>query len=152
MSPCERSAREKDKAMSILKVGQKKTYRIQKDAMTEFGYDLKFAMKGGYWLDDQYLVWFPNLVNSETDQFQSLFGDVLKDNGKTMVEIAPDDKRLERILRDTSTLRITFARFKGYDYEFKGVFKYDEVDMACRKVFYKRIAEALDTSKWQRRK
>lgn len=137
--------------MSILKVGQKKTYRIQKDAMAEFGYALKFAMKGGYRLNDQYLVWFPNLMNSETDQFQSLFGDVLKDNGKTMVEIAPDDKRLERILRDTSTLRITFARFRGHDYEFKGVFRYDGVDRKRRQIVYTCISETIDTTKWQKR-
>ena len=134
--------------MSILKVGQKKTYRLQKDAMAEFGYALKFAMKGGYRLNDQYLVWFPNLMNSETDQFQSLFGDVLKDNGKTMVEIAPDDKRLERILRDTSTLRITFARFRGHDYEFKGVFRYDGVDRERRQIVYTCISETIDTTKW----
>ena len=137
--------------MRILRVEQKKTYRIQKDAMAEFGYELKFAMKGGYRLDDRHLVWFPNLIKTENDKFPSLFGNVLRDDGKTIVEIAPDDNRLEKVLRDTSTLRIAFARFKGHDYKFKGVFKYDGVDRKHRQIVYRRIVETLDTSTWQKR-
>jgi hypothetical protein len=139
------------KRMGKLNVGQKKTYRIQKEAMAEFGYDLKFAMKGGYRLDDQYLVWFPNLMRTESDKFPTLFGNVLKDNGKTVVEIVSDDKRLEKILRDTSTIRIAFARFKGHDFEFKGVFKYHSVDRKRRQIVYTRIAEKIDTDKWLKR-
>ena len=137
--------------MSILKVGQKKTYRIQKDAMAEFGYDLKFAMKGGYRLDDQYLVWFPNLMETEYAEFASLYGNVFKNDEKTLVEIAPDDRRLKKILSDTSTLRIVFGRFRGRNYEFKGVFKFDGVDRKRRQTIYTRIAETIDTAKWKKR-
>lgn len=137
--------------MSTLKIGQGKTYRIQKEAMAEFGYDLQFAMKGGYRLDDQYLVWFPNLMESEDDEFPSLYGNVLKNDGKTLVEIAPDDRRLEKIMSDTSTLRIVFARFRGRNYEFKGVFKFDGVDRKRRQTIYTLIAETIDTAKWQKR-
>ena len=144
-------AEEGKSTMIIVKKKKKKTYRIQKDAMAEFGYDLKFAMKGGYRLDDRYLVWFPNLIKTENDEFPSLFGNVLRDEGKAIVEIAPDDNRLEKVLRGTSKLRIAFARFKRHDYEFKGVFKYDGVDRKHRQIVYRRIAETLDTDTWQKR-
>ena len=137
--------------MRSLNVGQKKTYRIQKDAIAEFGYELKFAMKGGYRLDDQHLVWFPNLMKTVSDEFPSLYANVLKNDGRTLIEIAPDDKRLEKALCDTSTLRIAFARFRGHNYEFKGVFKYYSVDRKRRQIIYTRISETIETDKWLKR-
>ncbi len=129
--------------MCMLNVGQAKTYRIQKDAMAEFGYDLKFAMKGAYRLNDSVIVWFPNLVKSELDEFPTEFGNVF--DGKTLVEIAPNDRKLQKVLKGSSLLRIAFARYRGEEYKFLGVFKYDHADRARRQVVYKRIAAEIKT-------
>ena len=138
-------AGEKEETMSVLRVGQKKPYRIQKDAMAEFGYDLKFTMRGAHQLNDGVIVWFPNLVKSELDEFPTEFGNILKNDGKTLVEIAPNDKMLQKVLNGSSLLRIAFGRYRGEKYKFLGVFKYDHVDKSRRQVAYKRIAAEIKT-------
>ena len=139
-------SREKEGKMGRLKVGQKKTYRIQKDAMAEFGYDLKAARRGSYILNDSAAVWFPNLVQSEEDIANRGFGNIEIDPDKQIVEIASDDKLLGRILNGSCFQRIAFPRGKGEDYHFGGLYKFDGADKANRRVTWKRIAAEINTA------
>ena len=131
--------------MSKLKVGQIKTYRIQKDAMAEFEYILKFSMKGAYRLNDNVSVWFPNLTQSEEDIANRGYGNY-KGGVDYIVEVAADEKKLDRILKSIDSLRIAFPRNKGGDYHFDGLYKYDGADKVNRSVKWKRIATEIDTA------
>ena len=132
--------------MGKLKVGQKKTYRIQKDAMAEFDYDLKAARRGAYTLNDSTVVWFPNLTQSEDDIANRGFGNIEIDAGKQIVEVAADDKLLGRILNVTCFQRIAFPREKGEDYRFGGLYKFAGVDKVNRRVVWKRMATEINTA------
>ena len=69
-------------SMSKLKVGQEKTYRIQNDAMAEFG-NLKGGRRGAYTLNDKTVIWFPNLVKTEGCEFEALYGNYTDGEGCT---------------------------------------------------------------------
>lgn len=138
--------REREGKMGKLQVGQEKTYRIQKDAMIEFDYDLKAARRGSYILNDSTVVWFPNLTQSEEDIVNRGFGNIEIEAGKKIVEVAADDKLLCRILNGTCFQRIAFPRDKGEDYHFGGLYKFDGVDRANRRVTWKRIATEINTA------
>jgi hypothetical protein len=102
--------------MGKLCVGQKKSYRIQRDVMAEFGYDLRFGMRGGYRLNDSTLVWFPNLTDSEEDIAVRGFGNVKKND--CIIEIAATEKGLNGSLRTIAMNRIAFVRKgRGEDYQ-----------------------------------
>jgi len=134
--------------MRKLTVGQKKTYRVHRDAMAEFGHDLGFTMKGAHWLNDDTLVWFPNMTQSEEDIANRGYGNHREENGGEVyiVEVAADEKKLDRILKSIDSLRIAFPRDKGTDYYFDGLYKYDGTDKAKRSVKWKRIAIEIDTT------
>ena len=138
--------REKEGKMGKLKVGQNKTYRIQRDAMAEFDYDLRAAMKGAYRLNDSAVVWFPNLTQSKEDVANRGFGNIEIENGKQIIEIASDDKLLGRILNGSCFQRIAFPRGKGEDYHFGGLYKFDGADKANLRVTWKRIATEINTA------
>ena len=53
--------------MSELCVGQKKTYRIQRDAISEFGNPDGFIRKGAYRFSNASEIWFPNLRQTEEE-------------------------------------------------------------------------------------
>lgn len=132
--------------MGELKVGQKQTYRIQKDAMAEFGYDLKAARRGAYILNGSTVVWFPNFAQLEEEVTNRGFGNIEVDTGKQIVEVAANDKLLGRILNGACFQRIAFPRDKGEDYHFGGIYKFDGVDKANRRVTWKRIATEINTA------
>lgn len=132
-------------ASSKLQVGQEKTYRVQKDAMAEFG-DLKGTRRGAYALNDSTVIWFPTLTQSEDDIANRGYGGIEKDGGKTIIEIAADEKRLDRILKGRGSPRIAFPRHKGEDYRFAGLYKFDRVDKPNRRVIWKRISTEIGTN------
>lgn len=130
--------------MGKLCVGQKKSYRIQRDVMAEFGYDLRFGMRGGYRLNDSTLVWFPNLTDSEEDIAVRGFGNVKKND--CIIEIARTDRGLNGSLRTVAMNRIAFSRSdRGKPYEFEGLYKYEGVDKVNRRITWKRIAPEINT-------
>ena len=131
--------------MSILKLGQKKTYRIQKDAMAEFGYDLKFAMRGGYRLSDRDMVWFPNLSDSENDEFDAPVGNVMKNEGRVLIELFSTERAYDRSLKYMTLKRITFARKRGENYWFSGMYIYDGADKSTLRIKYRRVDTEVDT-------
>ena len=133
--------------MGKLKVGQTKSYRIQQDAMDEFGYDRKCIMHGAYRLNDNADVWFPNMTQSEEDIANRGYGNykVVKEGVVSIVEVAADEKKLDRVLKSIDSFRIAFPRNKGEDYHFDGLYKYDRVDKVNRSVTWKRIATEIDT-------
>lgn len=130
--------------MGKLCVGQKKSYRIQRDVMAEFGYNLRFGMRGGYRLNDSTLVWFPNLTDSEEDIAVRGFGNVKKND--CIIEIARTDRGLNGSLRTIAMNRIAFSRSdRGKPYEFEGLYKYEGVDKVNRRITWKCIATEVDT-------
>ena len=130
--------------MSILKAGQSKTYRVQKDAMAEFGYELKFGMRGGYKLNENTIVWFPNLTEDEEEIAVRGFGNVEK--REDIIEIAATEKGLNGSLNTISMHRIAFSRKgRGEPYKFEGLYKYDGVDRTNRRITWKCIATEINT-------
>ena len=134
--------------MGKLNKGQKKTYRIQKDAMAEFGYELKFTMRGSHVLNDSVAVWFPRLTDSIEDIRVRGFGNLKIKDGDFLIEIAADDRKLNNVLNSISRNRIVFSKYKNEDYCFEGLYKYDSVDKTSRKVTWKRIAAEIDTKEY----
>ena len=133
--------------MGKLKVGQTKSYRIQQDAMDEFGYNRKCTRRGAYRLNDNTVVWFPIMTQSKEDIDNRGYGNykVVKGDEVSIVEVAADEKKLDRILKSIDSLRIAFPRNKGEHYCFDGLYKYDRVDKVNRSVTWKRIATEIDT-------
>ena len=62
-----------------------------------------------------------------------------------MVKVAPDDKRLNRVINGMCFLRVAFGRKKGEHYKFLGLYKCDDIDKPKRKVTWRRIATEIDT-------
>lgn len=133
--------------MGKLKVGQTKSYRIQQDAMDEFGYDRKSTRRGAYRLNDNAVVWFPNMAQSEEDMANRGYGNykVEKGGAVSIVEVAADERKLDRILKGIDSFRIAFPRNKGEAYDFDGLYKYDGVNKDNRSVIWKRIAAEINT-------
>lgn len=138
--------------MAMLKNGQKKTYRIQKDAMAVFGYELKFTMRGSHVLNDSVAVWFPRLTDSIEDISARGFGNLKINDGEFLIEIAADDRKLNNVLNSISRNRIAFSKHKQENYCFEGLYKYDSVDKTSRKVTWKRIAAEIDTKDYSVKK
>lgn len=130
--------------MSKLRVGKK--YRIQKDAMSEFGYELKCARRGAYILNPSTVVWFPNLTQSREEIDNRGFGNYEESGGDKIIEIAADDIRLNRVVRSARFQRIAFAKRIGREYEFYGLYEFCGVDRASRRVTWKRIASEIKTA------
>lgn len=97
----------------MLKVGQTMTYRIQKDAMAEFGHSLKCSRKGAYELNDSTDARFQNLPQSKEDIANRRFDNREIDDGGKLAEIAADEKGLSRILKGSDRHRIVFVRHRG---------------------------------------
>lgn len=140
-------ARGKGYDMGKLKVGQTKSYRVQQDAMDELGYNRKCTRRGAYRLNDNTVVWFPIMTQSKEDIDNRRYENykVVKGDEVSIVEVAADEKKLDRILKSIDSLRIAFPRNKGEHYCFDGLYKYDGKGRDKLSVTWKRIATEIDT-------
>ena len=131
--------------MSELRVGQKKTYRIQKDAIAEFGNPDGFIRKGAYRFSNASEIWFPNLRQTEEEFSARGYNGEEVNGGEFLIEIARDERRLERV-RNTNVKRIAFPRSgKHKPYCFAGLYKFQDLDKATLRITWKRIATKINT-------
>lgn len=132
--------------MAKLVVGQQKTYRIQKDAMAEFGQSRKAFRRGFYKLDADTIIWFPKLVDGNVPQ--SPFMDVMKQNGDIIEETSPNQDKFDKVKKFVRFPRITFPADPKKPYRFEGVYEVDKIDNAKLRITYKRISKTVDTTPW----
>ena len=131
--------------MSELRVGQKKTYRIQRDAISEFGNPDGFIRKGAYRFSNASEIWFPNLRQTEEEFSARGYNGEEVNGGEFLIEIARDERRLERV-RNTNVKRIAFPRSGKYKpYCFAGLYKFQDLDKATLRITWKRIATKINT-------
>ena len=132
--------------MAKLVVGQQKTYRIQKDAMAEFGQSRKTFRRGFYKLDPDTIIWFPKVADGNMPQ--SPFMDVVKQKGNIIEETSPDKDKFDKVKKFAKFPRVTFPADPGKPYRFEGVYKVDKIDNANMRITYKRISKTVDTANW----
>ena len=132
--------------MSELCVGQKKTYHIQRDAIAEFGNPDGFIRRGAYRFSDTSEIWFPNLRQTAKEfSARGYNGEELND-GEFLIEIAKDERCLERVRNAKQVKRIAFPRNGNRKpYCFAGLYKFQDLDKATLRITWKRIATKINT-------
>ena len=132
--------------MSVLSVGQKRNYRIQKDAMSEFRKGHIVQRRGFYRLNADTLIWFPKLRDGNIPQ--SPFGNAMLHNGD-IEETCPNDKKFKAVIKYSGYKRVTFPADPRKPYHFEGVYEVKKVDAARLKIIYQRVSTTCDTSKFK---
>jgi hypothetical protein len=132
--------------MSELCVGQKKTYRIQRDAIAEFGNPDGFIRRGAYRFSDTSEIWFPNLRQTAEEFSARGYNGEELNGGEFLIEIAKDERRLERVRNAKQVKRIAFPRNGNRKpYCFAGLYKFHDFDKSTLRITWKRIATKINT-------
>ena len=125
---------------TIRKPSLGETFRIHLNVLAEiFGIHIKMHRQATYELDDENLLWFPNMLEKRVEKWRN----EISSNGMEIREFWPNAEGQAKVMRDSHFKRPTFAKVDKTGYTFVGVFECKDIDVKRQCALYTRSRTTL---------